>query len=404
MSPRKQLMAYEEEKLEYGLGDMEALKWSDEYDVVKSTDCWRRNIRRSVALTLVSLLACAALFGAVQCDHEQAIRAIDELIPASLALYRHHYPSVEQVFSFEKTMTTTTQAEPTSTLAQQEEEERFLTYLPHSGFNNQRIALLNALTLAHLTNRTLVLPPARLGQPEPWYPSHILQAKLEKPTFSPVTGDRLYELVEWSWFFGDDFFDKIAGVRVLEREDMSRTWLDNRLGISHPSSSPQERGLARREQVRTFSDRERRSYQIYDDAQAHTRHPKQAEKRFARRINLDDLTQATETLLEFGSLFSSSRLVLTRPENIEWRKTIEGEMVFRNEHLDKLSDAIVQELGRDFIGMHLRVGDGPFEVRLPLLPSPSSAARSSLTSFLSAAQGTRQCREGPRERSRPCSS
>src|SRR5712671_3500841 len=41
--------------------------------------------------------------------------------------------------------------------------ERYLAYLPHSGFHNQRIALENALVLARILNRTLLVPPARLG-------------------------------------------------------------------------------------------------------------------------------------------------------------------------------------------------------------------------------------------------
>src|SRR6266702_3408032 len=41
--------------------------------------------------------------------------------------------------------------------------ERYLAYLPHSGFHNQRIALENALVLARILNRTLLVPPAHLG-------------------------------------------------------------------------------------------------------------------------------------------------------------------------------------------------------------------------------------------------
>jgi len=42
--------------------------------------------------------------------------------------------------------------------------ERLLSYLPHSGFHNQRIALENALVLARLLNRTLLVPPIRFGR------------------------------------------------------------------------------------------------------------------------------------------------------------------------------------------------------------------------------------------------
>ncbi|CAG8827001.1 34060_t:CDS:2, partial [Racocetra persica] len=38
-------------------------------------------------------------------------------------------------------------------------EEKFLAYLPHDGFNNQRIELENAIFLAWFLNRTLIIPP-----------------------------------------------------------------------------------------------------------------------------------------------------------------------------------------------------------------------------------------------------
>ena len=38
--------------------------------------------------------------------------------------------------------------------------ERFLSYLLHSGFHNQRIAFENALVLARLLNRTLLVTPS----------------------------------------------------------------------------------------------------------------------------------------------------------------------------------------------------------------------------------------------------
>src|SRR6266498_1987801 len=42
---------------------------------------------------------------------------------------------------------------------QSDPEEKFLTYLPHSGFHNQRISFENSIFLAYFLNRTLILPP-----------------------------------------------------------------------------------------------------------------------------------------------------------------------------------------------------------------------------------------------------
>ncbi|KAG1734461.1 uncharacterized protein EDB91DRAFT_589715, partial [Suillus paluster] len=44
-------------------------------------------------------------------------------------------------------------------------QSKYLSYFPHSGLHNQRIALENALVLAKLLNRTLLVPFLRLGKP-----------------------------------------------------------------------------------------------------------------------------------------------------------------------------------------------------------------------------------------------
>ncbi|GAA5897373.1 hypothetical protein JCM6882_001870 [Rhodosporidiobolus microsporus] len=44
---------------------------------------------------------------------------------------------------------------------------RYLGFLPHSGYHNQRIALQNALLLGKLLNRTVLLPPVWIGWPVP---------------------------------------------------------------------------------------------------------------------------------------------------------------------------------------------------------------------------------------------
>ena len=53
--------------------------------------------------------------------------------------------------------------EPEDVLPEANGNELYLAYLPHSGFHNQRIAFENALILAQILNRTLLVPPVRLG-------------------------------------------------------------------------------------------------------------------------------------------------------------------------------------------------------------------------------------------------
>ncbi|BGP21603.1 cigA protein [Rhodotorula toruloides] len=49
----------------------------------------------------------------------------------------------------------------------EDREERYLGFLPHSGYHNQRIALQNALLLGKLLNRTVLIPPIWIGWPTP---------------------------------------------------------------------------------------------------------------------------------------------------------------------------------------------------------------------------------------------
>jgi hypothetical protein len=44
-------------------------------------------------------------------------------------------------------------------------DTRYLSYNPHSGLHNQRIALENAIVLAQQLNRTLLVPFLYLGKP-----------------------------------------------------------------------------------------------------------------------------------------------------------------------------------------------------------------------------------------------
>ncbi|KAF9989522.1 hypothetical protein BGZ75_006069 [Mortierella antarctica] len=80
---------------------------------------------------------------------------------------------------------------------------KYLTFLPHSGFHNQRTELENALLLARLLNRTLIMPKVYLGPPMPWLEFRHLhlrllyQNKIGTP-FTPVASEALDQHVDAS--------------------------------------------------------------------------------------------------------------------------------------------------------------------------------------------------------------
>ncbi|KAI7821545.1 hypothetical protein BC939DRAFT_478259 [Gamsiella multidivaricata] len=75
----------------------------------------------------------------------------------------------------------TTTADPESTQDRSidlDPSTKYLTFLPHSGFHNQRTELENALLLARLLNRTLIMPKVYLGPPMPWRTFRLLHTRL----------------------------------------------------------------------------------------------------------------------------------------------------------------------------------------------------------------------------------
>ena len=133
-------------------------------------------------------------------------------------------------------------------------EAHYLSYNPHSGMHNQRIQLENALVLAELLNRTLLLPSLRLGQSLAWDKGNSLQHKLEQSqklnrrgkckdgTHIPkrllanlptAVGDEddcadytSYTDVSWDWLvsLADRYAD--GRVRIVDRVDLSRKWME----------------------------------------------------------------------------------------------------------------------------------------------------------------------------------
>jgi hypothetical protein len=63
--------------------------------------------------------------------------------------------------------------------------QKYLAYLPHSGFHNERVELQNALMLAHLLDRALVVPRVRIGRAMAWAIKPNLQSAFERSQKQP---------------------------------------------------------------------------------------------------------------------------------------------------------------------------------------------------------------------------
>lgn len=221
----------------------------------------------------------------------------------------------------------------------------------------ERKSLINALLIAKLLNRTLLLPPARLGYAAPWQPElesiipweERCKAGTPLPTDEPCgTMPDRWTYVGWSYLLDDELFRDRA---IVDRWNGSMEWMYD---------SPASGGLGLTpDDVERFSDNDRRSYQLYDD-----RRTKTNLQQFTSRIDLEDLSEGElkdKRLLHFGSLFSGGRLNLKKQETLDEVLKISESIVFQIDKVDGISDEIRDALGT-YVGVHLRVGDGIFKV------------------------------------------
>ncbi|CEP09410.1 hypothetical protein [Parasitella parasitica] len=241
--------------------------------------------------------------------------------------------------------------------------EKFVTYLPHSGFHNQRIELENALLLASYLNRTLLLPSVYLGSPAfPWlrfdkmYERLLLQTKQGLEYCSLIRPDEplpteclnypRWTTVPWTFFYN---FDKLRQkVRIVFREDLSLEWMMDNLKLETTDD------------IYLFKDYSPFDFRVFDLPESTT-----PLSRFVNRLDLSTLEAIEERVIHFGSVFGTYRVLAQSQEHKELLLFIRENMIFTNPTLVDITRRVVQRLGGtgSFVGVHLRVGDGVFKVR-----------------------------------------
>lgn len=235
-------------------------------------------------------------------------------------------------------------------------DEKFITYLPHSGLHNQRIALINAMVLAKQLNRTLLMPELNLGRANYWRESKKLERQLsECPLRATINkadvgrGTGCYGYARYVPASVASIFDLSVlaelGIKVEQRADMGLDYFERRYNFQSADKI-------------YIRDASRFSYRIYDH---HDNHMDM--KNYEQRIDLEDLQARKEKVIIFGSLFSSNRLALEQPE---WRWL--WDHLFTNVafHHPTVINQALDVIGRlggpsQFVTLHLRTGDGVFK-------------------------------------------
>ena len=237
--------------------------------------------------------------------------------------------------------------------------EKYLAYLPHSGFHNQRIALENALTLARILNRTLFVPPVRLGNDlisyhkyddlrrflihsgkRGLYHCSNIAARVAPP--SECWGYFDYTHVSWDWLV--DLSSVTTEESLLHHESLTFPWLE---------SPPLDTDTL------TLKDETAYDFRFVDYVPAPVA---RAHPRYQIAYPISRLAASNLPLIQLGSLFGSARLHLTERGNVATRKGIRERMKFSNPYLRIASTAAVNALGGQdaFLGAHVRLSNGPF--------------------------------------------
>ncbi|KAH8929101.1 hypothetical protein BT69DRAFT_1292873 [Atractiella rhizophila] len=126
--------------------------------------------------------------------------------------------------------------------------EKYLSYLPHSGFHNQRISLENALSLSLLLNRTLLLPPVWLGTAIPYISYSKMYDRLRAASKKGLEGCKRerglsrecvgywdWTMVGWETFVDLSGYEEQGG-RVVDWWEFSESWIGEKLGVERERS------------------------------------------------------------------------------------------------------------------------------------------------------------------------
>ncbi|GAA6007908.1 hypothetical protein JCM11491_006534 [Sporobolomyces phaffii] len=250
--------------------------------------------------------------------------------------------------------------------------EKFLAYSPHSGYHNQRISLENALTLAHLLGRTLLLPPIWLGHAIPYISFDKLQRRLEmaskngldercipfgdgdaaEPIPRECQGFWDWTLVDWDFLVDLEQVERVVPIR--RRWNMSVEWFEDELGLRKPDRK------GKRADTYSLKDDTMYQYRFYDSLD-----DQEPLDKWTARINIGEFKELTDEyrLVHVGTMFGTNRIRATTDEAYDARSKFRRAMVFQNKQVDEVTEEIRDMMGgpADYYGLHLRVGDGVFQ-------------------------------------------
>ncbi|CAB4375647.1 unnamed protein product [Rhizophagus irregularis] len=274
-----------------------------------------------------------------------------------------------------------------------DENEKFLTYLPHSQFHNQLIELKNAIVLAYLTNRTLIIPPIihftrnfsipyaplnRLYDRLNYYENikrirsscNIKNSKEEEEkgycSLDYIKHDS-FIIINWEEIFDLNWIKN--QIKIINRNDFSIEGLYKICNI--PVNNVKEtindnfnELLLNNENVFVLSQgkkaKNRYYYRFFDTINKDNNYEL---INYESYYLINDLKKRKEKLIHTDSLFGSFRIDFKNENIIKWKSEMDRNFLISHPILLKVVNNIINKLGGfgTFLGVHVRTGDSIFK-------------------------------------------
>lgn len=256
--------------------------------------------------------------------------------------------------------------------------EKYLAYLPHSGLSNQRIELANALLLAYLLKRTLIIPPAFLGNVIGWMPMEQLLDHLSWLTtpkdFDTIcqlpTAGNLHSYIQRSkcaeyhqfsaipWHQLHDFSSLEPYIKIKFQDTISLNDIQQSINVTDQDTF-------------IHYDDHLYDWRLYEDIDVATAILANGsnfvdsftDRKFYKIFTPNHWQQRQEKLILLGGIFGSTRMNMVKQEHIEFQQLIASTLHYRlDTPLGETVAGIVEHLGgkATFNAVHFRVGDAPF--------------------------------------------
>ncbi|CAO3628116.1 unnamed protein product [Cunninghamella blakesleeana] len=151
--------------------------------------------------------------------------------------------------------------------------------------------------------------------------------------------------VPWTFFY--DLKPLLEKVKIILRPDLSTEWILKELDVA-------------KKDIHYMKDNSPYEFRVYDHMKSQTPLAK-----FMHRYDLSTLKAIKKPVLHFGSVFGTHRILAQQKDHFEWLKMIKTHLIFKNPALVDTALKAVEQLGGagQYVGLHLRVGDGLFKLR-----------------------------------------